>query len=367
MRAIKGRFHVLKENEPFVRACRRVAAGAAAVLALTLVACDSEPAPPFEIPDTGSVEGVVFLDVTRDGGLDPAGGDRALTGVRVSLVERGTRRVLAGGQATTDEFGRFSIQGVPVGTHELLIDTVGIGPGVFVCQNPIPVTIYRNEPRFMGIAARGGCVVVIRDAVAQAVGSFITVRGVGTASQGQIHAVRTYVEDLTGGLKLISLQTGGETVSVGDTIEVSGTLALPGNATEFEVTNVRLNEIVRGGPPPVPAPTTTAAIAAAGPQPTAALQGRLVKVTGVRFTVGFGQSGLNARNAAIDDGSGPTELRIETGVFTAPGSTAEFIAALQARWPLGRCYDITGIVGSFNTVGQLFPRTQDDIEEVPCN
>src|SRR5687768_7962688 len=109
----------------------------AALAVIAAVACSDEVDPPFEVAGTGSLEGVIFLDADRNGRFDPSSGDRLLPNVRVRLQQRGTSQVIAGGQATTAASGRFTLTGLPVGSHELAIDTVGIGAGVAFCQNPI--------------------------------------------------------------------------------------------------------------------------------------------------------------------------------------------------------------------------------------
>src|SRR5687768_13614101 len=126
-----------------------------AVAVMGAAACEDDVPPPFEIGGTGSVEGLLFLDVDRNGLYDPSAGDVLLPNVNVQLYERGTQNLIAGANGRTDATGRFAIDSVQPGSHELLVDTVGIGAGVFFCQNPIPVDIFLNETRFTPVAARG--------------------------------------------------------------------------------------------------------------------------------------------------------------------------------------------------------------------
>ena len=117
----------------------------AASAAIAMVACDSgEPAPPFEVNGTGSVQGLLFFDANGDGLFDPSSGDSALKNVRVGLYQRGTSTLISGTQVNTDASGRFNITSVPVGTLSLFIDTAGIGNLVKFCQNPVPVDVLKN-------------------------------------------------------------------------------------------------------------------------------------------------------------------------------------------------------------------------------
>jgi DNA/RNA endonuclease YhcR with UshA esterase domain len=105
---------------------------------------------------------------------------------------------------------------------------------------------------------------------------------------------------------------------------------------------------------------TTADIASDGGVSDSFIQGLLVKVEAAELTVAFGGDGLNERNAKINDGSGQTELRLYEGVV-------EDAATLNDLMSVGTCYDITGVVGEYSQTGQIYPRTLEDIEEVPCN
>ena len=52
-------------------------------------------------------------------------------------------------------------------------------------------------------------------------------------------------------------------------------------------------------------------------------------------------------------------MRIDDGVANRDN--------LPTLYPAGTCYDVTGMVGSFNGAGQIFPRSTADIVEVSCN
>jgi len=336
-----------------------------ALLALMMLAgCDAEPAPLFEVEGTGKLEGLLFLDNDRDGRFDPSAGDVALPAVTVRLRERGTTQVLANGEATTNASGRFLLQNIAVGSHELAIDTEGLGEDVAFCQNPVPVNIYLNEVQFRDIAALGGCLITVAEAEARAAGSPVTVRGTVVSSPGQIVAGRMYVQDATGGIRAFNVNTGGVTLKVGDVVEISGELAI--NAGETEIINGQLNSIEEGTPL-APQLVTTKAIADAAPNAAAAIQGKLTVVRKAQVTTAWNQGTGSSRNAFIDDGSGRTVVRIDSGVLFVSGSVDDLLVELNKIMAVGKCYDVVGITASFNATGQLFPRTLNDITEVPCN
>lgn len=329
----------------------------ALALAIALAGCEDEVAPPFEIEGTGGIQGFIFFDANEDGHFDPADGDYAVPGVAVRVLERGTGQVLAGAQATTGSEGRFEITDLPPGTHDLEIVEATVPEEVSICRNPVPVTVYLGEPADAIVAGRPGCLVLIAEAIAEPSGSFVIVRGIVTSFPGQMRSAYTYIEDASTGIRIFDGSLEGQGIEIGDQLEVGGTVSIFNN--DLQLSGVNIRELIKDVTTPVPLETTTGEIAAAGPNAADPLQGRLVVVRAAELTRGFTTGG--SRNALIDDGSGTTELRIEGGVVSGTGD------AITSLFTIGACYDITGAVGNFQGVAQLFPRSLDDLEEVPCN
>lgn len=336
---------------------RRSRAATAALAALLLVGCDDDPAPPFSIEGTGALEGLVFLDANEDGRFDPSDGDQAVSGVDLTVRERGTTSVLAGGTASTAQDGRFRIEALPPGTHELFFDEASLPEGVSVCRNPIPVSIYLDETTFRDVAGRGACLITIEEAKSQPLGSFVILRGIVTSSPGQIEASFAYVEDETAGLFVFSSVLMGQGIEVGDLIEVGGTTTV--FSGQFELENVTLREHLEDVENPQPQLVTTAEIAASGPDPFHPLQNRLVRVEGAELLQAFGANGFNIQNSLIDDGTGALTIRVDDGV--ADRNT------LNDIFDAGACYDLNGLAANFNGTGQIFLRSLDDLEEVACD
>jgi len=321
------------------------------------LACSEDIAPQFVVQGTGTLDGLVFFDADRNRAYDPSAGDTVIVAATVLVRERGSAQTLSGGQAVTDAAGRFRIAGLPPGTHDLFVDTTTVPAGMAICQNPVAVTITIDLVRFTEVVARGGCVVPIADAEANPVGTFVTVEGIVVAAPGQLRSAgdNAYIEDQSGGILLFGSALAGRGIAIGDRIEVSGDLALFNTETEVAGA-LRVNNIVVGAATPQPATVTTAEIAAAGAPPTQNLLGRFLRV--VKVQAAAFQSG-GGRNAVINDGSGPTEMRIESGVLADTN-------AIDTQFPGGKCYDVVGVLGTFNGTAQLKPRTLADIQEVPC-
>ena len=335
---------------------RRIAGGALVAL-LSVAGCDYELLPPYEAEGTGDLAGRVFFDANRNGTFEPLAGDEALPGVTLAVLERGTSSVVAGGTATTNAQGEFTISGLPPGTHELLIRSETVPEGVAICQNPIPTTVYLAETAFQPVGGRGGCVIEIEEAEARPLGSPVTIQGIVTSFPGQMDPGYTFIQDATGGIRIFDSGLEGRGIEIGDRIEVSGTMAAFND--DLQLTGVTLNATEKDVAAPEVQSVTTATIAAAGSPPSNPLQGRLVRVTRARLATGFGQGGLNIQNGAIDDGSGAVQIRIEDGV--ADRNT------LNSVMKVGSCYTVTGAVGNFRGTAQLFPRATTDIVEVPCS
>lgn len=329
----------------------------AALLALLAgaSACAEDVADPFQVRETGGIQGRLFFDANENGFFDPLGGDRLLTGVKVELRERGSTRPI-GKTDTTDVSGHFGLTDIPLGTYDLYLDPAD-APEVKFCQNPVPVTVYSREVQFSAVSGRSACLVIIADAEAQPIGTPVIVRGVVTSSPGQVQSGFTQIEDESGGIKIFDRDLEGQGIEVGDRIEIAGNLGVFGD-TELQLTDVTLNRVVADFTTPVPSATTTGAISAAGSNAKHPLQGRFVVVRKAKLLTGFTLGG--GRNAQIDDGSGVAELRVASGVVSSAGD-------IGARFTVGRCYDIVGVVGSFRGTGQLFPRTTSDWTEVSCS
>lgn len=335
-------------------------------LLLGLAACDSDPVPVFQPEGAGTLEGFVFFDADRNGIFDPAAGDSVLRNVRVALFERGTSQVLANGNATTGNDGRFVISDIRPGTHSLRIDTTSVPAGVRFCQNPVQVSVRINERNFAGLRGSVACIISIAEAE-QTRGTTVVIQGIVTSHPNQLRATNdyTYIQDETGGIRIFSTVLNGRGIEVGDRIEVTGTVSLFSN--DLQISNVTLGTIQKNVFQITPQDVTTGAIQGAltGTGPDAEVFGTLVRIRRAEIVSAFGAGGINGRNARINSGDGQAQVRFETGVV--PGETAVAQAALNTQFPVGRCYDITGVVGAFNTDAQIFPRTLNDIVEVPCN
>lgn len=334
---------------------------AAALLGLA-AACDTDPAPAFIIDGTGGVEGLAFFDADRNAAFDPAAGDTVVAGATVLARERGTSQTLSGGQAVTGADGRFAITALPPGTLDLFVDTTTTPAGVFFCQNPVPVSVDIDLVRFVALTGRQGCVIPIEEAEALGANAFVTVQGIVTTAPGQLRSQgdNAYIEDGSGGVQLFGGALAGRGIAVGDRIEVSGTMTLFNGESEVAGA-LRVNDIVPNVAVPQPLAVTTADVAAAGAPPTAPLQGRFVRVTRAHQQAAFASGG--GRNAVFDDGSGPTEVRIESGLIA---NSADVTTTFPHNPAAPKCFDITGVVGTFNGTAQLKPRTLADMQEVSC-
>lgn len=324
--------------------------------AMMVTACEDETAPPFEVEGTGSMEGLVFFDADEDGVFTPTAGDSALANVEFLVRERSTDLVLS--SSSTGANGRFLVEGLPLGTHDLFIDTLTVPGTIRFCQNPQPVTVYRSETTYEPVDGKSSCLVTIAEAEALASGAeFVTVAGVVTSSPGQITGPNMFIQDETGGLLIFGGSLTGLGIEVGDYVEVSGTIVQYYNT--LELTNPEIKAHIPDYGEADPELVTTAQVSAEGGLPTSFIQGLLVTVEAAELTVEFGGGGINERNAKINDGSGQAEIRVYDGLV-------EDAATLNTLFSVGTCYDITGLVGEFSGTGQLYPRSLDDIVEVPC-
>jgi hypothetical protein len=331
--------------------------GAVLAAALGLAACSTDLEPPFQIEDRGMLEGRLFFDADGDGLFDPLAGDQPLQGVQVIVRERGTTRTIAGGQTTSNAQGRFVIENLPVGTHDVFVDPASLPEGI-VCQNPVPASVYRNEPAFLRVGVRLACLIRIDEAKLRPLNELVNVRGIVTMAlgQGRVQGDDMYIQDSSGGIKVFGASLVGTGLQVGDLVDITGNVGTFNQ--ELQLVTPRLNERVPGVGAPAPRVMTTAAAAAQGAPITRPDLGRLIRLERARLTAAF--SGGGGRNAPFNDGSGAVEVRIEPGVIGT-------VADIAPRFTVNACYNVTGVIGSFNGVAQVKPRTMNDVQEVPCN
>ena len=324
---------------------------------VVMAGCDADTAPPFEIEGTGWIEGHLFLDQERNQRFDPGDGDSAIADAQVEVRERGTSRTF-GSPVITDVEGRFTVEALPPGTHDLLVIEASVPEGVEICQNPVPVSVYRNEPASVVIGARDACLISIEEARELGVGEFVNIRGIVTSHPGQVQSNFVYIQDATGGIQFFTSALDDAGLQIGDRIDVSGELD-EFNST-LQLGSVQLNEVEPGVGAPAPTELTTAQIMADAPNMSGPIQGLLAVVRGAELQSSFDSGG--SRNASIDDGSGFALVRVASGVTGNTGDQILDDLGLQ----VGACYDIVGLVGAFGSDGQLFPRSADDFSEVSC-
>lgn len=321
---------------------------ALAALLIAAVSCDADIAPPFELTGSGNISGRLFYDVDNNGAYTPVGGDLPFASKTVGLFERGKTTSL--GTTQTDAQGAFTFEGVPTGTHHVVVDPAEIVVGadqLRLCSAPNAVSVYIDEQSFVSLNAKLGCVIPISQALRAQVGDFLTVSGIVTAAPGTFRGDNLYMQDASAGIQVFGL-AGGLGIEVGDSIEVSGNFGP--FRTEGEIVNPRVSpNIKKGVGAPPPRDLTTGETGAL--TPTSSSIGRLIRVQ--RVTVGAFASG----NATIDDGSGPTLVRLDGNVATT---------VPQSTFQTGQCYTIIGAVGIFDNTPQLKPRGPADITQVSC-
>lgn len=335
----------------------RAAVAAGLTLAVVVfAACEDDLAAPLSVDGTGTLTGLVFFDVEEDGVFDPLSGDIPLGDVGLAVQARGTGETFAGGTTTTDDDGRFSIAALPAGTHDLFVDTLTVPEEVSICQNPLQVTVNLDESRFAEVRGRPGCLITIAEAKELPQGTFAIVRGTVTSSPGQVENGWLFIQDETAGAK-VNGGLDGLGIEIGDQVELGGVTGQFVN--DFEFQNSVFRSLVEDVGEIAPQVVTTGQIAASGASFTDPLQGLFIRLEAAELVAAFGSGGMNIQNGTIDDGTGATTIRIDDGVADRN--------ELNDILTVGLCYDINGFGANFAGAGQIFPRSLDDIEEVPCN
>lgn len=339
---------------PGARRAWRARLTAAAVVALAGCDISPDPAPPFATTGNGAVVGQVYFDANGNGRFDPVGGDTALVGAIINLTSRGdSARVLQ--STTSGAQGSFTLQGVPIGTHEIRA-RLSTG-GVITCA-PVPVTVQVGEQAFASTPLRVSCRIDIAEAERRTSGSIITVGGIVTAAPGVYRANNLYLQDVSGGIQGFNVPGGTSSgIAEGDSIEITGPLGAFNQ--ELQMTPVSSFRIASRGRPLQVRQYTVAQLrsAFAANAQTAKPIGELIQLRGVRLR------GVPATPTGTA-GAGGTDFRVVQGTDSIGGrfdQSQNVQANLDAARPDTRCYDVTGILGLFGSTLQIKPRRPSDI------
>lgn len=322
--------------------------GAVAVFffaAAMMAACASDLTPPFAVEGAGSIEGRVFFDATGNSRYDPGSGDFPLADRRVELRERGTERILAGGETETDPRGIFQFTNVTPGTHHVFVDTVGL-VDMAICRNPVPVSVYINELQALAVPGQVGCVITIRAAKRERPGSSVMVEGVVTVGQGRHRTDNIYLQDATTGIQVFGVP-GALALVEGDSIQVMGDIGVFND--ELQIVEPSITVLGVGT---VPEP-----LELNGEQVNSLNHvGELVTVRNAVLRSVGSPDGIGRHNVSLEAEDGETfAVRIEGGMVPHMPHDA---------WEIGATYHVIGALGNFRGLAQIKPRIGSDIVKV---
>jgi hypothetical protein len=187
---------------------------AALALLLGAAACGGSTVDPPVLDATGTVAGVVFLDVDGDGTLTAP--DVGVAGISVRARSPNGERNLA--TVVTEADGAFRLENVPVGSILAEVDPDLLGDSVEVLA-AAPLTVEADETVFapIGVSFPTYDVSDLRGLPAgmAVFTSGVVLNGTGEAPGGAVH-----IE--SGGRALRILPLADQTVEVGDSVRVQG-------------------------------------------------------------------------------------------------------------------------------------------------
>ena len=308
------------------------------LLILTVSSCGDGPSP-IEVPGTGWVGGVAYVDRDGDGTITDA--DGPIAGVLAGLVLESTGDTVA--RATSRADGSFALPNVPVGRYRLVANRGAAGDSVDVLNvdselidlaagDSVTRRIRLGYPR-MTIAA----------AKAAPAGRRITIEGIALNGWATFGDSVVHVADATGAIR--ALRVPLTNVQAGDSVSVMGTVGSSSGRVVLADARARVVVAARGLPPADSLNTVRVASADAGrlADGQARFAGGIVRDTG---SVGA------YRRIGVDDGSGRVEVLLHRG-----------IAFPTQAYAAGATVSFTGVLtpSTSGTGWQLKPRTPSDV------
>jgi hypothetical protein len=292
----------------------------------------------------GEIVGRVFRDTNENGVFDP-GTDTPAPGIPIDLFAGAAATGEPVATVTTDQAGAFRFGVLRPGTYTYRVralPTMTITGGATQTVTVAPAAALEVPVRFTG-----SLIVPIAQARASA-GSVVAVEGVVTAGVGifstNANSNQFNVQDATGGVLVLQVPLSSG-IQTGDSVRVVGTAQVSGG--ELVLTQTPTVTVLASNRP-LPQPAIISAQEAAASTAADPLQGSLVTVPNVRVdSVGAGNFGYNVFVTGTSGGS-----------FIVRVSTQSI--ATQAFWEVGRSYNITGTLASFNAP-QVKVRSIDDI------
>ncbi|TVP42670.1 MAG: hypothetical protein EA350_14990 [Gemmatimonadales bacterium] len=278
---------------------QRIAKPALVLLALLAVAaCEgATDAQRFSLDaPRGRIDVTVFADLDRSRTF--SGGDRALPGVDVSLVTRGTVDTIR--SSRTSENGELVFLDIPAGSFDLVVDPAILGDTlVFAFQNPDPLVVSQNVNQVLyGVSYP---IVSLSAARESSQDRRIFVEGIAASATGSLPGNALHIWAPGGWLRVEG--TSGPGLSVGDSVRVRGRVHREGGSVVFRD---GLHASLPGSAAVTPVTVTTqdARTAAGG------LDGALVQIETATLGQVVVQGGV--ATAQLSDGSGTLMIQVPT-------------------------------------------------------
>jgi DNA/RNA endonuclease YhcR with UshA esterase domain len=287
----------------------------------------------------GTISGRVYRDDDASGAFE-SGKDTPAPAFEIRLYAGADTTGAAVDSTRTDDAGLFTFDLLQPGSYTVLVRTPS--SGVAITGGAIrSVTVAGDQAQTLDLKFTGALLVSIADASSRTTGSSVVVRGVvtgGTTAFG----TSIYLQDPTGGIQVFLGSGNSTSYSVGDSLQVSGTLSAFRGQLQIASPSI---SVLGTGKVPSPRTVTFAEVNAR------TYEGQLARATGKVSSVSGGPTST-AYNVTLKDPAGDS-------IIVRVGSAG--VGIPQTDWVVGTSYTVTGLLGSFNGLAELFPRSKDDV------
>ncbi|MEM7415841.1 MAG: hypothetical protein AAF389_10125 [Gemmatimonadota bacterium] len=319
----------------------RGAVAAALLVALATSCEDATNIELLEIPESGVVAGLAYLDLNGNGSFDT--GDSVLVDVIVELTTGGSLIVAAD---TTDTAGAYVMENVPLGRYGLAVASSILADSLeSVAADTVTVLVGDTAVLDVGATFPN---ISLEEALASPAGLRVFTSGIALGPRVSFGDGQVHFRGATGFLRALNVERVG--ISIGDSVRLRGRVVTDNARPALD--SVTVDVLINSAALVNPTPGSTGFVASAD---GGALDGGLAQIDSAEITDTMTVG--DDFHVWVDDGSGPLEIVLRGFLNPNPAPFApDWVVRIDAA---------TGLVSPFDDGGtvrwRMLPRQPNEV------